>query len=47
MPVVVVALSSWEPRQITLRLAALAGDVAMVLAKPVALLTLVVVVVVG
>ena len=47
MPVVVVALSCWEPRQITLRLAALAGDVAILLAKPVALLTLVVVVVVG
>ena len=44
---VVVAVSRWEAGQITLRLAALAGDMAMVLAKPVALLTLVVVVVVG
>ena len=44
---VVVAVTRWEAGQITLRLAALEGDMAMVLAKPVALLTLVVVVVVG
>jgi hypothetical protein len=42
-----VAVSNWEAGQVSLRLAALAGDMAMVLAKPVAPLTLVVVVVVG
>jgi hypothetical protein len=46
LPVVVV-VSNWEAGQITLRLAALAGDMAMVLAKPVALLTLVAVAVAG
>jgi hypothetical protein len=44
---VVVAVSRWDKGHITLRLAALAGDMAIVLAKPAALLTLVVVVVVG